>query len=67
MVNLPNIEDENQKVLRGLLEKKDCELYLNFDKKQFKLVSKRRKCILYQNNSIHINRRYYFDRIDKKI
>ena len=43
MVNLPNIEDENQKVLRGLLEKKDCELYLNFDKKQFKLVSKRKK------------------------
>ena len=43
MVNLPNIEDENQKVLRQLLEKKDHELYLNFDKKQCKLVSKRRK------------------------
>ena len=39
---------------------------MNFDKKLFKLVSKRRKCILYQNNWIHINRRYYFDRIDKK-
>ena len=66
MVNLPNKEDENQKVLRQLLEKKDHELYLNFDKKQYKLVSKRRKWILYQNNWIRINRRYYFDRINKK-
>ncbi|MBQ5543530.1 MAG: hypothetical protein IIT97_01160 [Mycoplasmataceae bacterium] len=39
---------------------------MNFDKKQYKLVSKRRKWILYQNNWIHINRRYYFYRIDKK-
>ena len=66
MVHLPKVEDENQKVLRELLEKKDHELYLNFDKKQYKLVSKRRKWILYQNNWIHINRRYYFDKIDKK-
>lgn len=66
MVNLPNKEDENQKVLRQLLEKKDHELYLNYDKKQYKLVSKRRKWILYENNWIRVNRRYYFDRIAKK-
>ena len=61
-----NINNNNSKEdLEQLLRNKDNDLFANYSKERYQLISKRWKWILYLNQWLHVKRRYYYDK-DKK-
>ena len=59
-------EEKRAKKFKDDFSNQDNELFLTLDRERYQLVSWRKKWILYSNVWVEMNRRYYYDKLDKK-